>query len=119
MNESDFYIKKIYTHGGCYQFFKILKTVFPDAEPYLCGGFNGALEKEWFDHVVIKIDGLYYDILGEFKKENSRYEFIRPLKNSDLKTVENWRFTNVHFIPDCEECDFPILVDELRKKLNA
>ena len=40
----------VYTMGNCYQFYEILKTVFPDAEAFENG------------HVLTKIDGEFYDI---------------------------------------------------------
>lgn len=43
----------VYTCGNCYQFYEILKSVFPDAEAYGSG------------HVYTKIDGKFYDIRGE------------------------------------------------------
>lgn len=66
----------------------------------------------YIDHVVTSIDGIYYDINGVYSREN---ETIRKLSDNELPVVEQWRFTNMHFIPDCEECEFPILVEELRK----
>lgn len=49
---------EVYTKGSCYQFFKILQAVFPEAEAYYdC------------DHVITKIDGQFYDITGRVKKE--------------------------------------------------
>jgi len=44
----------VYTMGNCYQFYEILKVVFPDAEPYESGG-----------HVLTKINGEFYDIRGK------------------------------------------------------
>lgn len=44
----------VYTMGNCYQFYEILKVVFPDAEPYYSGG-----------HVFTKIGDKFYDINGE------------------------------------------------------
>ena len=43
-----------YTQGNCFGFYTILKSVFPEAEPYETGG-----------HVITKIDDKYYDIRGE------------------------------------------------------
>ena len=43
----------VYTCGNCYQFYEILKAIFPDAEAYGSG------------HVYTKIDGKFYDIKGE------------------------------------------------------
>lgn len=44
----------VYTKGSCYQFYRILKKVFPQANAY----YNS-------DHVITEIDGRYYDINGE------------------------------------------------------
>ncbi|HPJ65958.1 MAG TPA: hypothetical protein PK243_10585 [Flexilinea sp.] len=44
---------EIYTRGGCFKFFKILQSKFPEAEAFYDG-----------DHVITKIDGKYYDING-------------------------------------------------------
>ena len=43
----------VYTHGSCYQFFLILKQVFPSAKAY----YNN-------NHVITKIGTKYYDING-------------------------------------------------------
>jgi hypothetical protein len=50
----------IYTTGNCYQFYEILKNVFPDSVAYYDG-----------NHVWTKIDNRFYDITGE-NKINSR-----------------------------------------------
>lgn len=49
--------ERVYTNGSCYQFYKILKQVFPDAEAY-------------YDsyHVITEIGGRYYDITGEVER---------------------------------------------------
>jgi hypothetical protein len=47
---------KVYTNGSCFRFFKILKSVFRDSEPY----YN-IVE----GHVITKINDRYYDITGE------------------------------------------------------
>lgn len=46
--------EKVFTSGSCYQFYKILKCVWPDAEAYYDS-----------DHVITKINGRFYDIKGE------------------------------------------------------
>jgi hypothetical protein len=43
----------VYTHGSCFQFYRILNAAFPGAEPYILD-----------DHIITKIDGFYYDITG-------------------------------------------------------
>ncbi len=47
---------EVYTKGSCYQFFQILKTVFPDAIAYYDQ-----------NHVITLIDNKFYDITGEVK----------------------------------------------------
>lgn len=49
----------IFTHGSCLYFYRILKSVFPQAEAYYD-----------MDHVITKIGDRYYDITGEVKKKN-------------------------------------------------
>lgn len=50
---------QVYTQGSCYQFFRILKSVFPQAEAYYDS-----------DHVITKIDDKFYDITGEVQCQN-------------------------------------------------
>jgi hypothetical protein len=51
----------VYRFGNCYQFYEILKSVFPEAEAFYDG-----------NHVWTKIDGKFYDILGESNLFNRR-----------------------------------------------
>ena len=44
----------VYTKGSCYNFFLIIKEVYPNAQCY----YNE-------DHVITKLDNKYYDITGE------------------------------------------------------
>lgn len=46
----------IYKNGSCYQLFKILESVFPDAKPFY---------SDEDDHVVTKINGKYYNWIGK------------------------------------------------------
>jgi hypothetical protein len=55
----------VYTMGNCYQFYKILKSVFKDAEAYYDG-----------NHVWTKIDGKFYDIRGEKDLGDRRLEAV-------------------------------------------
>lgn len=55
----------VYTMGNCYQFFEILKQVYPDAEAFYDG-----------NHVWTKIDDKYYDIRGE---ANTTFHIKRSL----------------------------------------
>ena len=46
----------MYTRGGCFEFYNILRSVFPDAEPFY---------DHHEGHVYTKIDGKFYDITGQ------------------------------------------------------
>jgi hypothetical protein len=52
-----------FTTGRCFQFYLILKTIFPEADP-------------WYDtpgHVITEINGTYYDITGKVTPHISAY----------------------------------------------
>jgi hypothetical protein len=61
----------VYTMGNCYQFYEILKVVFPNAEAY----FDG-------NHVWTKICGNYYDIRGKANLPIDR--ILTPVIDIDL-----------------------------------
>jgi len=44
----------IYTNGACFQFYKMLKHLFPQAVPWM--------DRDY--HVITEIDGVWYDING-------------------------------------------------------
>jgi len=44
----------VYTCGNCYQFYEILKAIFPEAQAVYDG-----------NHIWTKIDNCFYDIRGE------------------------------------------------------
>ena len=50
----------VYTRGGCWEFHRILKAAFPDAQPFY-DPVHG--------HVYTKIDGSFYDIKGKLLKK--------------------------------------------------
>lgn len=49
----------VYTRGSCYQFYLVLKQVFPDAIAF----YNS-------DHVITKIGTKFFDISGEVQIAN-------------------------------------------------
>ena len=53
---------EVYTKGSCYQFYKILKQVFPQATAW----YN-------IDHVITEINGKFYDITGRVKKDDTYF----------------------------------------------
>lgn len=61
---------KIYTEGSCFRLYKIIKTIYPQANPYY-----SKMDGHW----ITEVDGKYYDINGEIDKEyveNKSYELI-------------------------------------------
>lgn len=74
-------IHHIFTRGGCYQFYKILKIFFPQAECYYDGS-----------HVFTKINQRYYDIDGENGFLLSTEEKLSPYpdKSEDAIKAEGW-----------------------------
>ncbi len=59
-----------YTSGGCYQFYLILASVFPEATA-------------WYDsdHVITRIEGRFYDVTGE----------ITPGRHIPIETDPAWQ----------------------------
>ena len=47
--------EQVYTQGSCIMFYRILKTVYPDAKPYW---------SQQGKHMITRIGNLYYDITG-------------------------------------------------------
>lgn len=66
LRESDPYITGHFSQGSCFKLYKMLKRLYPGAEPYKCGFHNGTLHQDVFQHVVTKIGGVLYDINGVF-----------------------------------------------------
>lgn len=69
----------VYTRGGCWEFYQILKAAFPDAEPFYdhCDG-----------HVYTKIGDTFFDIKGKLKKPLD----LQPMLNDArlMKQVHRW-----------------------------
>lgn len=90
LRETDGYIEKIYLNGGCYQFYKFLKTVYPTAKPYI------SLDKQ---HVVTMIESVYYDITGKVSG------MFYPLSKEDEAMCEKWSFAKRHWLyMECPNC---------------
>lgn len=68
----------IYTCGNCYQFYEILKVVFPDAEAFDVG------------HVITKIDGNFYDIRGKFNVDRLKLIPITEPDRIKCLSVNKW-----------------------------
>jgi len=94
-NTDIIYIEKIYLNGGCYQFYKFLRVIYPDAEPYFI---------QTKDHIVTKIGNSYYDITGEVKGQ-----FI-PLTIHDMAMCEGWSFWKRNWLyRECPNCGEQIM----------
>jgi len=100
---SDFFIEHIYTRGGCYQLYKVLKVIFPEAVPY----FDGA-------HVATLIDSKLWDINGIVKDDCNNF---RAMTEEQEKEAEKWSFAanNDLYYGECPICEEPIRID--RSKL--
>lgn len=69
----------VYTRGGCFEFYRILKEVFPDAEPFY---------DDMEGHVYTKIGGKFYDINGKLRK---KLDLTPMMKNRRLMSdVHRW-----------------------------
>lgn len=84
--KSAYYLNgEIFMEGSCFRLYKILKTIFPDAEPYY-----SQLDGHW----ITKINGEYYDINGcidEKYKEFKNYELVTcniTLKSAYIPTYK-------------------------------
>lgn len=71
----------VYTMGNCYQFYEILKTVFPDAEAFENG------------HVLTKIDGEFYDIRGKLINEGNK-EHLYPVLPERIWSLSQNKWTD-------------------------
>jgi len=71
----------IYTQGGCYQFYLILKEIFPQS---IC----------WYDsivgHIITEIDGKFYDITGEVCLPDKSY--VLSSEPRIAEEAKGWRF---------------------------
>lgn len=110
LKESDFYIESIYTHGGCYQLYKIIKTIFPEAKPYIKDA-NG------FCHVATLIGDSLYDINGFIGYLEDYNMTFFPMTEGQKVKAEDWSFAgnNDLYFGECPVCEEPIRID--RSKL--
>lgn len=109
LRNSDVYIEHIFMKGGCYRFFLFLKTIYPNAEPYI---------HQDKDHIVTKLFGHFFDIRGIIE---SKFEpLYSPLLDDDLKMVESWRFSKNQVLQLCEcpHCEEPIIYNEYNNKMQ-
>lgn len=65
----------VYTRGGCYGLYQILKEVFPSAQAY----FDDKDE----EHILTRIGDRYYDMNGEYPFKHTEKSELIPLKEKD------------------------------------
>lgn len=101
LRKSDEYIETIFMQGSCYKFHLFLKSIYPNAIPYL--HLDG-------DHIVSRIGNNYYDIKGRLKKE---HDFLYEVLNEDnIEEVVKWSFAknNCLKLTECQFCEEPIVI---------
>ena len=94
IRESDNLIPTIYTYGGCYQFSKILKEIFPNAKQFEIPD----------KHTITLINGEYYDINGIVKFEEwdcAKGDLIDPTERMMNTNFSN----NKYFYQECPNCE--------------
>lgn len=74
---------EVYLSGSCYHLYKILKTIKPSAECYF---------SNMHDHVITKIDGVFYDING-IVKDTKEYIPLKEHKNYNHDTLSSSVFS--------------------------
>lgn len=105
IRDSDEYIASIYMNGGCYQFYKILKLIYPTAIGYKVKLYS---DETQFNHVITFINGSYYDIEGEV--DISNLSGIEVIKEEDIAKMEKWSFSKNNFLyKRCPHCTEEIL----------
>lgn len=99
LRNSDDYIKIIYLNGGCYNLFKILKLLYPNAIAYKVKVTD---YDDFYSHIVTRIGENYYDINGIV---NTEYYDRRKVDKNDLNEIANWRFSKTRrLFKLCENC---------------
>lgn len=89
---------KVFTEGSCFRLYKILKVIFPEAKAY------------WSDidnHCITKINGKYYDIGGEVKKEYIENNAYYKIVKSQLKGYALLKYT-------VEEANFRVSTEKYK-----
>ncbi len=67
----------VYTRGGCWEFYKILRAVWPDAKPYYCDG-----------HIFTRIGEDYYDIFG---RRTAGEQGLTAMGEAQVRGAHRWR----------------------------
>lgn len=96
LRETDPYISVIYLNGGCYIFYLLLKSLYPDAQPVM------SIDE---DHVGALIDGAVYDIQGLAKWN------YKCMDGDMIKIAQKWSFSKKAMIQlgECPICEEPLV----------
>jgi hypothetical protein len=88
IRESHLVMEKIFLNGSCWNFYRILKSKYPEAKPYYD-----------VNHIITKIDNRFYDITGVVKNNKSYLPFdLKYWKKSVMKQKINfWENYNKSF----------------------
>lgn len=107
LRKTDKYIETIFLNGGCFQFYKFLKSIFLEAQPYKARvGRN-----DDYNHIITKINDKYYDIRGRVRL--GQFYEIEELTDLEIETFEEWSFSKNNFIGKiCPHCAEMILVSD-------
>lgn len=81
----------IFTHGSCWELYEILRTVFPQAEPWYCQDPG---------HVYVRIDGVFYDINGRARKLPSVPRYMLDRSGYPPHSPHRWSKTTPYRIKD-------------------
>lgn len=100
LRESEDYIEAIYSNGGCYQFYKILKLLYPNAIAYKVKVVE---DDKNHSHVITLIENVFYDIKGKVNINN--YYDIKKVEDRDIAEMEKWSFSKRHWLyKECLSC---------------
>lgn len=92
-----------FTHGGCYEFAKIIKHFIPAT--IICQ--SNPKSSKYKNHIIIKINESYYDATGEIPKEIALAHFYEV--NDEEETIlTDYLGTNEVDIEDMEIADLII-----------
>ncbi len=112
MNEIDSFIQTlrdsfrgsitVYTRGSCYQFYLVLKQIYPQAVAWY---------SEDHDHIVTCINWVLYDINGVAVVDDS-YQELKNYQESIINAVSNYKFNGLIDHIQCPNCDHTFKFEE-------
>lgn len=109
LRRTDEYIPLIFTHGGCWRFYKFLKLLFPAAVPYKVIS-EPTIRINRYDHIITKIGERYFDVTGEVRPAD--FYACEPVVPDDVPVFERWSFAGNHLLSMvCPHCGEDIAID--------